>query len=305
MKPLSQQNLYEVLDVPFDASQAVIAEAVERAMALYAPGSLATYTLMDPEEERLLAKMLEEARSTLLDPTARARYDERITGPEQPGSQVPSPPAPAMDAVIRAAWPELPPVIPALQPASDEEWEEEPVDGQPAVEAEAAPAPQAPQPAARVEEAPETPPAAAPPTASPRPAPILLEKVVEAPASQQAAPPTPSAPAAPPEPAAPPPAQAEAELVPEDAVWSGAVLRRIREARGMSLQQVSERTKVTRHHVENVEADRFDQLPATVYLRGILLSLARELRLDGQKVARSYLERVASAHPGGPAQRPR
>jgi hypothetical protein len=36
-------------------------------------------------------------------------------------------------------------------------------------------------------------------------------------------------------------------------------------------------------------------LPASVYLRGILLSIARELRLDGQKVARSYLERVSAA----------
>jgi cytoskeletal protein RodZ len=59
--------------------------------------------------------------------------------------------------------------------------------------------------------------------------------------------------------------------------------------------QLSERTKVTRHHLENIEADRFKALPAPVYLRGILMSLARELRLDGQKVARSYLERQAAA----------
>ena len=52
---------------------------------------------------------------------------------------------------------------------------------------------------------------------------------------------------------------------------------------------------MTRHHIENIEGDRFEQLPASVYLRGILLSMARELRLDGQKVSRSYLERVAAA----------
>jgi cytoskeletal protein RodZ len=63
---------------------------------------------------------------------------------------------------------------------------------------------------------------------------------------------------------------------------------------------------VTRHHIENIEADRFDVLPAAVYLRGILLSIARELRLDGQKVARSYLERVTAASaPAPPPQRPR
>ncbi|MFT3916244.1 MAG: helix-turn-helix domain-containing protein [Anaeromyxobacteraceae bacterium] len=52
---------------------------------------------------------------------------------------------------------------------------------------------------------------------------------------------------------------------------------------------------MTRHHLENIEADRFSALPAPVYLRGILFGLARELRLDGQRVARSYLERMAAA----------
>jgi cytoskeletal protein RodZ len=56
---------------------------------------------------------------------------------------------------------------------------------------------------------------------------------------------------------------------------------------------------VTRHHLENIEADRFGALPAPVYLRGILMSLARELRLDGQKVARSYLERASTEPPSG------
>jgi len=55
---------------------------------------------------------------------------------------------------------------------------------------------------------------------------------------------------------------------------------------------VAERTRITRHHLENIEQDRFPALPAPVYLRGIIMSLARELRLDGQKVARSYLDRM-------------
>jgi cytoskeletal protein RodZ len=76
----------------------------------------------------------------------------------------------------------------------------------------------------------------------------------------------------------------------------------VREARGITVQQIAERTKVTRHHVENIEAERFSSLPAPVYLRGILLAVARELRLDGQKVARAYLERAAAA---GQGARPR
>ncbi len=291
MKPLSQQNLYEILDVPFDASQAVIAEAVERAQALYAPGSLATYTLMEPEEEHLLLSLLEEARTTLLDPAARARYDERITGPYQAEAPPASPAAtPGMDAVIRAAWPELPPVIPAMRaPAEEEEWEDEQQPAQ--VAAEASPGAVA---AAAAVPPPQAVAAAASPKAPPRPPPILLDREVSAPPG--------------PAPAAPevaPPRPPEAPPLAESAIWSGEVLRKIREARGLSLPQISERTKVTRHHIENIERDRFEALPATVYLRGILLSLARELRLDGQKVARSYLERVAATRAGASPQRPR
>jgi hypothetical protein len=103
----------------------------------------------------------------------------------------------------------------------------------------------------------------------------------------------------------PPPAPV---IVPDGTAWTGEVLRKIREARGITLPQLAARTKVTRHHIENIEADRFGQLPAPVYLRGILMSLARELRLDGQKVARSYLDRAGSAtHADGgvPIPRPR
>ncbi|MBK9517400.1 MAG: helix-turn-helix domain-containing protein [Anaeromyxobacter sp.] len=78
------------------------------------------------------------------------------------------------------------------------------------------------------------------------------------------------------------------------------MLRQVREARGLTLPQLSERTKVTRHHLENIEAEKFAALPAGVYLRGILLSLARELRLDGQRVARSYLDRLAAAQAAAP-----
>jgi cytoskeletal protein RodZ len=88
-------------------------------------------------------------------------------------------------------------------------------------------------------------------------------------------------------------------VLPDGAPWTGEVLRQVREARGISVQQIAERTRVTRHHIENIEGDQFPSLPAPVYLRGILLSLARELRLDGQRVARSYLDRVAAASPKG------
>jgi hypothetical protein len=77
--------------------------------------------------------------------------------------------------------------------------------------------------------------------------------------------------------------------IPSDAEFNGELLRRVRESRGYSIQQVAERTRISLRHLENVEADRYKDLPAHVYLRGILMNLARELGLDPLRVSRSYL----------------
>lgn len=77
--------------------------------------------------------------------------------------------------------------------------------------------------------------------------------------------------------------------IPADAEFNGELLRRVREARACSLQQVADRTRISKGHLENVEADRYSALPPPVYLRGILMNLARELGLDPLRVSRSYL----------------
>ncbi len=75
----------------------------------------------------------------------------------------------------------------------------------------------------------------------------------------------------------------------EDTEFNGEVLRQVRNTKGVSIAQLAERTRIAQRHIENIEADRYDALPATVYLRGILMSLARELGLDGLRVSKSYL----------------
>jgi curved DNA-binding protein CbpA len=110
-------------------------------------------------------------------------------------------------------------------------------------------------------------------------------------------PPVSPAPIAQPDPV-PPPTAVELPrpfVPPEGATWTGELLRQAREARGLSVAQMAERTKLSRLHIEAVEAENFAQLPVAAYLRGIVICIARELRLDGQKVARSYLEKAAAA----------
>ena len=76
--------------------------------------------------------------------------------------------------------------------------------------------------------------------------------------------------------------------IPEEGI-DGAWLRQVREARGMQLEDLSARIKITMTQLENIERERFDRLPAPVYLRGFLQSYARELGIDPDRVVEDYL----------------
>lgn len=81
---------------------------------------------------------------------------------------------------------------------------------------------------------------------------------------------------------------AEPEIRPNE-VFNGELLRQLRLSKGLSLKQLSDRTRIPVRYLENVELERFEELPVAVYLRGILMNLARELGADPMVVARSYL----------------
>lgn len=61
----------------------------------------------------------------------------------------------------------------------------------------------------------------------------------------------------------------------------GAVLRRARAARGVTLAEIAHDTRITESYLRALEAERWDALPAPVYARGFLRSYARYLRLNG------------------------
>jgi flagellar biosynthesis protein FlhG len=97
-------------------------------------------------------------------------------------------------------------------------------------------------------------------------------------------------------------AEAEREQVPSgelppapsitpDTVFSGALLRAVRESQGTSLGQISERTKVGTNYLRCIEEDEFERLPAAVYVRGFVTEFAKCLRLDPEQVSQSYLRR--------------
>jgi flagellar biosynthesis protein FlhG len=108
------------------------------------------------------------------------------------------------------------------------------------------------------------------------------------------------------------PAQLPAEIEafadlsgPEDGHWTGPALRRTRLARGLELDQIHRTTKVNPVHLRNIEEERFELLPAAVYVRGFVTAYARCLGLDAARVANDYLERLAAARPDRSSRRRR
>lgn len=64
----------------------------------------------------------------------------------------------------------------------------------------------------------------------------------------------------------------------------GASLRRERELRGVSLQEIAASTKIGVSMLQAIEDDRFDKLPQGLFVRGFVREYARFLALDEQKV---------------------
>ncbi|HZA49763.1 MAG TPA: helix-turn-helix domain-containing protein [Myxococcaceae bacterium] len=299
MKRYTEQSYYELLEVPPGATVEEIRAAYQRAARLYDVDSVALYPVGDPARVEELKKLLLEAVEVLSDPALRARYDHglgigtngvhvvpalAVASPpvalsdplelppvdSAPGSE-PAPPA----RLHAAAWPSfLPPATPPPLNVSPES---------------PARAPPAPLPISAPEEH------AAAPAGSARPpplrraletAPVLAQESAIADAESALA-------------------QVQAQVanrprearprgleLPADAVFNGELLRQVRKTKGMTLQVLADRTRISTRHLENVEADRYDALPATVYLRGILMNIARELGLDALRVSKGYLSLI-------------
>jgi len=88
----------------------------------------------------------------------------------------------------------------------------------------------------------------------------------------------------------------------EGAEWTGPRLRRARLLRGLEIGDVANATKVNPTYLRFLEEERFDDLPAVVYVRGFVAAYARLLGVDPTRVAPSYVARCEehrSARPRG------
>jgi cytoskeleton protein RodZ len=73
----------------------------------------------------------------------------------------------------------------------------------------------------------------------------------------------------------------------------GEELRRVRESFGFSVADVAQQLKFAPRQIEAVEADRFEELPAGTFARGMVRAYARLLRLDPEPLVQRIADRVA------------
>lgn len=103
---------------------------------------------------------------------------------------------------------------------------------------------------------------------------------------------------APPPPAAPTPAPDASTPAALDGRPIGPdELRQIREYRGLRLDEVSEKSKISLSNLRYLEEGKFAFLPAPVYVKGFLRTYARILRIDAEKLINDYMPRYEAQRP--------
>ena len=84
--------------------------------------------------------------------------------------------------------------------------------------------------------------------------------------------------------------------------FDGARLRRMRLHRGVEIEDIASTTKINPTYLHFLEEERFEELPAAVYVRGFVMGYANAVGLDPRLVAESYMARYAERR-GNPRRR--
>ena len=86
------------------------------------------------------------------------------------------------------------------------------------------------------------------------------------------------------------------ETTPEDnkileREFDGSMLKDARLSKKIELKEIADNTNISKRHLLNIENENFDELPARIYLKGFILSYAKYLGLDSEKIAATIIER--------------
>ncbi len=80
--------------------------------------------------------------------------------------------------------------------------------------------------------------------------------------------------------------------------WRGSFLKKVREFRDLSIEEISEKTKISKSYLKAIELEDYKNLPASVYLRGFVITLAKHLKLPYNEVCKAYMARYRQNRTG-------
>ena len=80
----------------------------------------------------------------------------------------------------------------------------------------------------------------------------------------------------------------------------GEYLKREREMRGVSLDEITAATRIATRFLQAIEDEHWDQLPGGVFNRGFVRAVARYLGLDEENTVAEYVSAAEDHHPAVP-----
>jgi curved DNA-binding protein CbpA len=79
--------------------------------------------------------------------------------------------------------------------------------------------------------------------------------------------------------------------------WSGAFLKKLRELRNITIEEIADLTKISKTNLNAIEAEDFKKLPAAVFTRGFVLQYGRLLKLPAEPLLGAYMNRFYAQRP--------
>ncbi len=269
----TDSNYYEILEIRPDASAQDVRNAYLRLKSSYRKDNPALYSVLDPSETEDMIGKIEEAFQILSDPDARRDYDERNGFGHRIERKIFS--------IDRA---------PPSSAGSSSPFDRAPMESSDEMDLLVAPSTDFEGMATRGESTQTNisafSPASSLPTQAPSPFPersAPLPRVDTGFIERRQN--SPSRPAA---------AHADPVMneIANETEWRGTTLRRLRELRRYSLDDVASLTKISKTYLIAIEEENFGKLPAPVFVRGFLLQFARTLKIPAEPLAQAYMARL-------------
>ncbi|HLE01751.1 MAG TPA: helix-turn-helix domain-containing protein [Bdellovibrionota bacterium] len=252
-----QNNYYDVLDLTPGASEKEIKDAYLRAKTTYNKDSVALYTLVSPEEREEILEQIEEAYGVLSNNERRKDYDRCHGLLVMDDSHLNEGVANDIVSIDR---------VPPMEVLTSED-----ILIPPATDfIENSAFSESSGPSTRMEPVSRESTAAHERARTPQDVQSSQTPVIE---------------------------PVSAEELAREIEWRGSLLRRIRESRRISVEEMSTATKISKSYLVAIEAENFAKLPAAVFLRGFVTQISKILRLPPERVAPAYLARYYLSRP--------